>query len=115
MATPKQSRTIKNDPFADLIPDPEVTKIRVKAETKTETVIPTNGSLSRPQTKTKITIRIDSALAERIKNAVYWNPELTVAGLAVEGIRRTINEIEKKNQGPYPPRTSQLKPGRPLK
>ena len=44
MATPKQSRTIKNDPFADLIPDPEVTKIRVKAETKTETVIPTNGS-----------------------------------------------------------------------
>lgn len=64
--------------------------------------------------KEKVTVHLSHELAERVKNAAYWNPRLTVAGIAELGIQFAIEQVEKENGGPYPKRESELKGGRPL-
>lgn len=64
--------------------------------------------------KEKVTVHLSHELAERVKNAAYWNPRLTVAGIAELGIQFAIDQVEKENGGPYPKRESELKGGRPL-
>ena len=121
MTTPKSKRTIKNDPFADLIPVPveaseqTTTMARVKPVAKSARTQAEAKTVARPLKKAKITLMVDGDLVERIKNAVYWNPSLTVSGLAIVGIRKAIEEVETQNQGPYPQRSSELRAGRPLK
>ena len=86
--------TIKNDPFETLIPDrlsertnedePKgvVTPIRPEPEAK-----PTEG-----HKKEKLTVHLTHDLIERVKNAAYWNPRLTIArpGFPRRSIRLTI-------------------------
>ena len=121
MTANKTKRTIKNDPFADLIPDPEVAKAESRSDTgsKRGSKVDKPGiepvTVSKPLKKMKVTLMLDGDLVERIKNAVYWNPSLTLSGVAMEGMRKTLQEIEEKNQGPYPARSSELRAGRPLK
>jgi uncharacterized protein (DUF4415 family) len=121
MKTDKTKRTIKNDPFADLIPDREQAKAESVSEKRTKPGAKSArpeiepSIASRPLKKAKITLMLDGDLVERIKNAVYWNPSLTVAGVAMEGIKKALKEIEDQNQGPYPVRNSELRAGRPLK
>ena len=121
MTANKSKRTIKNDPFADLFPDPEVAKAESRAETRSKRDLKADKPgiepvmVSKPLKKTKVTLMLDGELVERIKNAVYWNPSLTLSGVAMEGIRKALKEIEDQNQGPYRTRSSELRAGRPLK
>jgi hypothetical protein len=117
MTANKSKRTIKNDPFADLIPDPEVAKAESRSDTRSKSEKPgiEPVMVSKPLKKTKVTLMLDGELVERIKNAVYWNPSLTLSGVAMEGIRKALKEIEDQNQGPYRARSSELRAGRPLK
>jgi hypothetical protein len=62
----------------------------------------------------KITVHLEFDLAERLKNAAYWNRRLTVSGLANEALRAAMDLIEAENGGPYPPREEELRGGRPL-
>jgi hypothetical protein len=39
-------------------------------------------------------------LAERVKNAAYWNPRLTIASIAEMGIFHALELIEKEHGGP---------------
>ncbi len=50
---------------------------------------------------------------ERAKNAAYWTPGLTLAGLAEAGIRAELERVEKKH-GPFKARERELVGGRPL-
>jgi hypothetical protein len=61
------------------------------------------------------TIHADILSFERVKNAAYWNPRLTITGIAEMGIYEAIERIEKENGGPYPPREEELRGGRPMK
>mgnify|MGYP003353993280 CR=1 FL=1 len=73
-------RTIKNDPFADLIPEPTTESQTMEKEEPgkaTPVIAP-----AKSQRRAKVTVVLDGALVERIRNAAYWNPELTVAGVA---------------------------------
>ena len=54
-------------------------------------------------------------LIERVKNAAYWNPRLTIAAIAEAGIRQALAEVEREHGGPYPPREQDLRGGRPIK
>jgi hypothetical protein len=64
----------------------------------------------------RLTIQIRPELAERLRNAVYWTPGLTVAGLVEESLGKALASLEKRKGGPFPPRKGkQLKRGRPVR
>ena len=64
--------------------------------------------------KEKLTVHLTHDLIERVKNAAYWNPRLTIASIAELGVRYAIEQVEAEHGGPYPPREAELKGGRPI-
>ena len=63
----------------------------------------------------RLTVQLPIGLLERLRNAVYWSPGLTVAGLVERGIESELARLEKVNGGPFSPRSAELKAGRPVK
>jgi hypothetical protein len=66
------------------------------------------------QGKEKLTIPLPQDLVDRMRNAAYWDPELTIAGIAEQALRAAMEQIEKDRGGPFPPRKSALRGGRPV-
>lgn len=96
--------TIDRDPFATLIPNaealsPQEQPVQPSAITK----------------RHKLTVNVDGDLVNRIKNAAYWNPRLTIAKIAEIGIRYAIEQVEHENGGRYKQRESELVGGHPIK
>jgi hypothetical protein len=65
--------------------------------------------------KDRCTFHLPMDLMERVRNCVFWTPGLTMAEVAEEGIRHSLEAYEKKNGGPFQPRKHNLKGGRPMK
>ena len=88
-----------------------------------DTVIPPGaGSLAPPPeasapavVKERLTVHVPVALIERVKNAVYWTPGLTLAQLAEEALRQAVGAREAARGTPFPPRERPLTVGRPLR
>ena len=80
-------------------------------------VAPRATTPSAPQRieKERLTVHLPLDLIDRVKNAVYWTPGLTLAGLAEDALRRAVDKLEKDRGEAYPARRSELKGGRPLK
>ena len=104
-----RTSTIKNDPFETLIPD-RVGAQAVEETQQTHSVvtplrkeIPQEEEKPFGQKKEKLTVHLTHDLIERVKNAAYWNPRLTIAGIAELGVRYAIEQVEKENGGAYPP------------
>lgn len=131
---PTARSTIKNDPFAAVIPSPNELNLpdppapkapaleRPPTERRAERVAAPERSASarvsvadERRTKQKLTVHLSPELADRVKNAAYWNPRLTIAGIAEQGIRQTIEKLEREHGGKYPPRDGDLVGGRPIK
>lgn len=118
-----RSSTIKNDPFASLIPDrvgeqaneeAQASNVVAPFRREQQPPPPPEASKAEGQKKEKLTVHLTHDLIERVKNAAYWNPRLTIASIAEIGVRYAIEQVEKDNGGPYPPRESELKGGRPI-
>jgi len=63
-----------------------------------------------------MTFHIDEALAERLRDAVYWTPAgVTLSGTARDALRAAVGMIEERYNGGerFPPRDEDLKGGRP--
>ena len=71
--------------------------------------------MAKKPEKVRATIYIPVKLIERVKNAVYWTPGLTVASLAEQALTREVEKLESGRKGPFPRRKRELKPGRPKK
>ncbi len=99
--------TIKNDPFALVIPE-------AVADEVSDSPKESRGAQPKSAKKEKLTVHLYPELIERVKNAAYWNPRLTIAAIAEIGIAYAMEQVEKENGGPYPPRESELKGGRPI-
>jgi hypothetical protein len=82
-----------------------------------DAVIPTPREEKSPSrvVKERLTVHLPVDLIDRIKNAVYWTPGLTLAGLAEEALAAAVEKLERARGEPFPPRRSELKGGRPLK
>lgn len=65
--------------------------------------------------KQRITIHVSSEIIERVKNAVFWEPGLTLAGFAEYALEKAITEFETERGTPFPQRKHPLRGGRPLK
>ena len=122
-----RTSTIKNDPFETLIPDRVGEQANEEAQANNNVVMPlrreesrqpqpeaAEGSKAESQKKEKLTVHLTHDLIERVKNAAYWNPRLTIASIAELGVRYAIEQVEKEHGGAYPPRESELKGGRPI-
>jgi hypothetical protein len=65
--------------------------------------------------KERVTFHITKQLIEKARDAVYWTPGLTMAGLAELALRDALDKLEKKRGESFPNREGQLKYGRPIK
>jgi hypothetical protein len=64
--------------------------------------------------KERTTFHLPVDLMDRVRNAVYWTPGLTLAGMAEEALGKAIEALEKKHGGPFPKRSEELRGGRPI-
>lgn len=64
--------------------------------------------------KQRITVQISVDVIDRIKNAVYWTPGLTLASLAEDAFSKSVDELEENREAPFPKRKTELKTGRPI-
>jgi hypothetical protein len=109
---PKPS-TISRDPYAADDPyafigtpaKPEAAKAPAK---------PPEPPPAKKAAAEKITTPFPPDLIERARNAVYWEPDLTLAGLIVEAVTQAIDRMEQERGKPYPPRNRKLRSGRPI-
>jgi len=65
--------------------------------------------------KGRITVQLPLELTERMRNAVYWTPGLTLAGLAEAAIRREVDALEAERGEGFLSRRQELRPGRPVR
>jgi len=68
-----------------------------------------------PEVKERLTVHLTVDVIERAKNAVYWSPGLTLAGLAEKALHKALEGLEKTHGGPFAHRKEELKGGRPIK
>ncbi len=65
--------------------------------------------------KQRITLHISAEIVDRVKNAVYWEPGLTVAGFAEEALEKALADMETERGKPFPQRRQhRLRGGRPI-
>ncbi len=63
----------------------------------------------------RVTIALPTDLMERARNAVYWTPGATLAGLVEEAVADAMDRLEQENAGAFRSRSGNLKPGRRMK
>jgi hypothetical protein len=68
-----------------------------------------------PCSKQRFTLQLPSDLVERLRDAVYWTPGLTLAGLAERALQEAVGGMEDQRGQPFPERTGELRAGRPVK
>jgi len=61
----------------------------------------------------RLTVSLPGDLVERLRDAVYWSPSLTLAWLIAQSLRTSLNEMESFRQCPFPKRAKALRAGRP--
>lgn len=65
--------------------------------------------------KERITIHLPIDLIDRVKNAVFWEPGLTLTAFAQDAFEKALHEREFNRGQPYPERKERLlKSGRPV-
>ena len=80
-----------------------------------------NAKVAEPETepkavaKERMTVHLPLDLIDRVKNAVYWTPGMTLAGLTEKALAVAVDKLEKGRGEAYPRREAELKGGRPLK
>ena len=65
--------------------------------------------------KVRLTVLLPSPLVDRVKDAVFWSPGLTLSDFAGEAFTVAIQKWEKERKKPFPQRHGKLKAGRPMK
>ncbi len=74
------------------------------------------ASVEEKTLKTRVTIHMSIDLIDKVKNAVFWEPGLTLTEFAERAFMRELRKWEKDWGEEYPQRQDyQLKGGRPLK
>ena len=67
----------------------------------------------QPLRTIRLTVSLPGDLVERVRDAVYWSPSLTLAWLIAQSLRTSLAEMESSRQCPFPKRTKALRAGRP--
>ena len=73
---------------------------------------PSEPGQQRPRS-VRLTVSLTGDLVDRLRDAVYWSPSLTLAWLIAQSLRTSLAEMESLRQGPFPKRKNALRAGRP--
>ncbi len=73
---------------------------------------PNKAGRQQPRT-VRLTVSLPCDLVDRLRDAVYWSPSLTLAWLIALSLRTSLTEMESFRQCPFPKRTNALRAGRP--
>jgi len=80
------------------------------------------GSMKKQQSDKKVvrkrhkfSAEIDYSVAERVKNAVYWTPGLTMARFIENALEDAIQKLEEERGGRFEARERELVGDRPMK
>lgn len=73
---------------------------------------PSKAGRQQPRT-VRLTVSLPSDLIDRLRDAVYWSPSLTLAWLIAHSLGTSLTEMESLRQGPFPKRKNALRAGRP--
>ena len=77
---------------------------------------PMGGKMPKSsRVKAVFTTHINADLAEKVRDAVYWTPGITISGLAEEALDRIITEMEQERGEPFPKRAGELRRGWPTR
>lgn len=61
----------------------------------------------------RLTVNLPGDLVDRVRDAVYWSPNLKLSWLIAQSLQTTLAEMESSRQGPFPQRKHPLRAGRP--
>jgi len=70
---------------------------------------------ARLRTRERLTVQLSPGLLDRLRNAVYWTPGTTLAGLVEACITRVLDDMEHERGDAFPQRREPLRAGRPPK
>lgn len=68
-----------------------------------------------PRRRRRLSTEIDAEVLDAAKDAVFWTPGMTLAAFVTESLSRQIQRLTDERGEPFPPRTSALPPGRPVR
>lgn len=63
----------------------------------------------------RITVQLSADTIDRLRNAVYWTPGVTLAGIVEACLVETVARMEEARGDRFPKRERSLAPGRPRK
>lgn len=101
----KKNKTIGNNPLSAYI-----------GSAKTIQENPQEVARQKEPSRTqRVTIHVDIDLINAVKDAVYWEPGLTLTAFAHEALSKALEKLEKKRGKKYPQRKEHnLRGGRPV-
>lgn len=111
MAAPKRRSTIGADPLDAVVPGRSAEPVAAAAEPGLVSEVPAPPNF----TKERLTVHVTTGVIDRVKNAVYWTPGLTLSRLAEEALHATVDRLEEARGEPFPRREAELTGGRPPK
>lgn len=104
-------KTIGSNPLEAYLSDKKEQEDDQQTDAQTAT---SNSDATAPR-KERITIHLPVDLISRVKDAVYWEPGVTLTGFAEHALERALAEQVEKRGEPYPERKEKtLKSGRPV-
>jgi hypothetical protein len=75
----------------------------------------TDRLTTREETRERLTVKLSATVIDRLRNAVYWTPGATIAGVVEQCLAHSIDAMERKRGAQFPVREEDLRPGRPKK
>jgi hypothetical protein len=73
---------------------------------------PSKSETQQPRT-VRLTVSLPGDLVDRLRDAVYWSPDLKLAWLIARSLQASLADLETSRQGPFPKRMMALRSGRP--
>lgn len=65
------------------------------------------------RSKERLTVLISGDVLNRLRNAVFWTPGITMTGIVEKCISDAIASLEDQRGAKFPQRSRELKAGRP--
>lgn len=110
----RQKSTIgKNNPLDTVVPHSNLSRTDTEESQQDPEVSSANEYAK--DTKERLTVHLPKPLIDRVKNAVYWTPGLTLASLGQRALEAEVERMEQERGEPFPSRTEELRGGRPMK
>ncbi|HET7711998.1 MAG TPA: hypothetical protein VFL80_08725 [Thermoanaerobaculia bacterium] len=69
----------------------------------------------RAEKRERLTVKLHAEIINRLRNAVFYTPGLTINGFIEKCIVSIVGEMEKERGSQFPERTENLRAGRPAK